>query len=77
MYKLEIEDYSRLGGPMGTEVTPLIGTYYFNHTQSILPWLKKRFPKTTFPPRLALNRGYDCRAIGIKMSKYYPPRAED
>jgi len=75
MWRVEVEDLTHLGGPMGTEYTTTTATKMFSTIEKAIIWIEKQVILSGHKPSevLYINKpdlkSWDCGYIGYSLSK--------
>jgi hypothetical protein len=69
LWKVDIEDLSHLGGPMGTEYVTPLGSKIFRTKLEAINFIKARTKGNTTPKDIQDGDFLDCRSIGFRISE--------
>jgi hypothetical protein len=69
IWKVEMEDLTHLGGPMGSEYVTHMGTEQFLEETDVIAFLKKKSDgQLNHLTSLKKEQYFDCKWIGFKVS---------
>lgn len=66
-----VYDHTKLGGPMGTETTPVVGHYSRIPRSGVVKMMRRLYPNVTVPDKLPIGLT-DCSSIGIELTRVRP-----